>query len=290
MSKPILLLNKAVQDSIDRIVVEPPNVLLLIGDAGAGKDAIAAQMLVRLLGDAPPQSIFVDTPTSIWLGVETAPMIDDVRRVHGFISLKTFGDNIVRRAVVLRQVDQMSDEAQNAMLKMLEEPPADTLFLLLAENKTHIRPTVLSRARMIHITPVTIESALSYFSDIHPDTVRKMYMMTGGMPGLMSQLLLSDDPHPITSAMDTAKRLLSEQTYARLVMLESLSADKSQLALILRAIEQIYRHSLLQSLSRGDKTAATVWHRRLSTVHISLEMIGNNPNYKLLLTRLLMDL
>ena len=60
---------------------------------------------------------------------------------------------------LLPEADRMNPQAQNALLKTLEEPPADTVFLLCATRPAALLPTILSRARMIRFHPLSAEDA-----------------------------------------------------------------------------------------------------------------------------------
>ena len=60
------------------------------------------------------------------------------------------------RIVVVDSLDEMTTAAQNAMLKLLEEPPANTLFLLVAHSLAATLPTVRSRSRVEKLRPLTI--------------------------------------------------------------------------------------------------------------------------------------
>jgi DNA polymerase-3 subunit delta' len=57
--------------------------------------------------------------------------------------------------VIVDTADDMTPSAANAILKNLEEPPRDTLFLLLARSRGALLPTILSRCRMLDITPIS---------------------------------------------------------------------------------------------------------------------------------------
>ncbi|NDL67733.1 DNA polymerase III subunit delta' [Anaerotalea alkaliphila] len=55
---------------------------------------------------------------------------------------------------LLHGADQMTIQAQNALLKTLEEPPEYAMFFLLAENPGNFLPTILSRCVLLHVKPV----------------------------------------------------------------------------------------------------------------------------------------
>jgi DNA polymerase-3 subunit delta' len=59
------------------------------------------------------------------------------------------------RVILVDSVDELTVEAANAMLKLLEEPPANTLFLLIAHKLGNVLPTIRSRARVCKMRPLT---------------------------------------------------------------------------------------------------------------------------------------
>ncbi|MEG0257343.1 MAG: DNA polymerase III subunit delta' C-terminal domain-containing protein [Christensenella sp.] len=69
--------------------------------------------------------------------------IDDVRDIPAAVSKKPYEGGY--QAVVIAQADTMTVQAQNALLKVIEEPPAYTVFMLGAQNIKNILPTILSR-------------------------------------------------------------------------------------------------------------------------------------------------
>lgn len=78
--------------------------------------------------------------------------VDQVRGLQGlFATTPTFSS---RRAVVIDAIDDLERSAANALLKNLEEPPADTLFLLVSHSPGRLLPTIRSRCRMVRFGPL----------------------------------------------------------------------------------------------------------------------------------------
>ncbi|OGE37510.1 hypothetical protein A3B45_01845 [Candidatus Daviesbacteria bacterium RIFCSPLOWO2_01_FULL_39_12] len=75
--------------------------------------------------------------------------IAEARRIKDHFAYKSFRGKI--KATVLEDASQMSLEAQNALLKTLEELPTDGLFILGADSDSKLLPTVLSRCQIIKL-------------------------------------------------------------------------------------------------------------------------------------------
>ncbi len=71
----------------------------------------------------------------------------------------------------------------NKLLKMIEEPPPNTLFLLVAENESLILPTILSRTQLVKVPPLTAAetaTALEQKAGIGADQARQLAAISGG--------------------------------------------------------------------------------------------------------------
>lgn len=71
--------------------------------------------------------------------------ISDVRDLNNFTKLKL----TEKTAIILRDFDKGSEEAQNAFLKSLEEPQENLIYILTAQNLEKILPTIVSRSEVI---------------------------------------------------------------------------------------------------------------------------------------------
>lgn len=75
--------------------------------------------------------------------------IAEARKINDFFSLKPYSGK--SRAVILEDASHLTDEAQNALLKTLEELPESALFILCANSDAAFLPTVLSRCQIIRV-------------------------------------------------------------------------------------------------------------------------------------------
>jgi DNA polymerase-3 subunit delta' len=83
----------------------------------------------------------------------TEIVIDDVRAVGSFLSMTPAEGGW--RVVVVDAVDEMNRNAANALLKNLEEPPKNTVLLLVAHNPGRLLPTIRSRCRRLSLMPLS---------------------------------------------------------------------------------------------------------------------------------------
>ena len=73
------------------------------------------------------------------------------------------------RVVLIDSVDQLNTAASNAILKLLEEPPANTLFLLVTHQLSNVLPTVRSRARVEKMHPLSMDELRTLCARFMPD-------------------------------------------------------------------------------------------------------------------------
>ena len=87
--------------------------------------------------------------------------VDDIRqKINDDIILKPYYSP--RKIYIVPEASIMTEEAQNALLKTLEEPPAYALIILLVDNKERMLPTILSRCVTLNVRPVAQESIREY--------------------------------------------------------------------------------------------------------------------------------
>ena len=94
------------------------------------------------------------------------------------------------RVVLIDSVDELNTAASNAMLKLLEEPPARTIFLLIVHQLSNVLPTVRSRARVEKMTPLSISELRELCAKFIPneDISTAMLRLANGSFGKIANL------------------------------------------------------------------------------------------------------
>jgi DNA polymerase III subunit delta' len=105
---------------------------------------------------------------------------DECQRIGKIASMKAYEGG---RKVILIWLPEYLAKEGNRLLKLIEEPPPDTLFVLVAENTALILPTILSRCQAIHVSPLTdgeLADALMHVHHLGADEAASLAMLAEG--------------------------------------------------------------------------------------------------------------
>ncbi len=93
--------------------------------------------------------------------------VDEVREIGGFMAMTPAEG--AWRAVLIDAADEMNQNAANAVLKILEEPPARALLFLVVHNADRLLPTIRSRCRRLDLRPLTQTQVATLIGRYRPD-------------------------------------------------------------------------------------------------------------------------
>ncbi|PJE65140.1 hypothetical protein COU91_03280 [Candidatus Saccharibacteria bacterium CG10_big_fil_rev_8_21_14_0_10_47_8] len=235
-----LLLHPKTRADILTFLKQPAHALMIVGEAGSGKKSAAEAISSDLLG--VPVAELSKHPFFIKLQKASDKQeipIDSVRNLLKKMALKTQGTASIRRVVVIEEAHLLSEEAQNALLKTLEEPAADTVFILTAPSRMSVLPTIVSRTRVLPVHNVSKKNAMNYYTPNHgPQTIQSAWHLSSGAAKLMGSILV-DSQVPLKKSIDEAKLFLSCDTYERLLMVDEISKDKQRLDYLFESLERV---------------------------------------------------
>ena len=221
----------------------------------------------------------------------TSISIEQIRELQHFTQLKTTGDGDIRRVIIVSEAGRLTTEAQNALLKLLEEPPADTMLLLTIENERALLPTIMSRVQLLPMLPAPVAAVRAYFAvTFEQDTIDKAYFLSGGLPGLMHALLTDEQSHPLLAAVAQAKDILQKPAFDRLVLADALSKKKDEARYVLQALRQIAETCLAQATKQQDTGKIRRWHGIAKAAYRAERQLAGSVNAKLALTNLMLAL
>jgi DNA polymerase III subunit delta' len=119
-------------------------------------------------------------------------VVDDIRKLNGFFQMSAADGG--RRVVIIDDADLMNPNAANALLKMLEEPPARAIILLISHRPSGLLPTIRSRCRTLRLgtlSPEDMALALAQSDvDIQGDPAALAALSGGSVGGALGLSLM----------------------------------------------------------------------------------------------------
>lgn len=251
-----------------------PHAIILSGEPGSGRHTAAREIAQSMVCDHPEMAPCGACPNCRKAAQGIHPDVMPLERFleSGDVGKETrvYAVRAIREDAQIRPneaackvyiIDQpMNPQAQNAMLKLLEEGPPYARFLMLAENSASLLETVRSRCAELHTTPLTESQALQWLRKKYPDRAENdLRQAAHGCHGLLGRAeeLLSgeqtDELLPYVEGWVEAIAARDEFALMKCVALlqnKKLSRDQGD-ALYARLMEIVHQ-ALLQPLTAGE--------------------------------------
>lgn len=185
--------------------VRPAQALLLAGPRGVGKGALALAWAQALLCEAPqPDGAACGScPACHWFDtgghpdfrlvtlqektgkegetrMATAIEVDQAREAVDYVQLSTYRAGF--RVVLVNPADSLNIAAANALLKVLEEPPLNTVFVLVSDQPRRLLPTIRSRCTRLDIGLPPVRMAEKWLVEQGVDDAMTLLALSGGTP------------------------------------------------------------------------------------------------------------
>lgn len=217
---------------------------LFVGPDGIGKRTLALRMAQALACQAAPEpgeacgecracrliarAEFPDLHVVELRTGESQIAIDQMRELQHSLSLAPFEARW--RVAVLLDLQAASDEAQNALLKTLEEPPPQVVLLVTARSVEAILSTIVSRCEVIPLRAVPQHVLREELErrGAEPERARLIAALSGGRPGVALGLYAdADQLVKRRQALDELSRLLPATRVERFTYVDGLVGRKS---------------------------------------------------------------
>lgn len=145
----------------------PAHAYLLHGPAGVGKRTAAFALAAALLGDE--RRVLARTHPDLYLLEPLGEMIriDDVRALRHDLHMRPFEGE--RRVYVVLDAQRMNEDAADALLKDLEEPPPYAVLVLVASELGPLPPTILSRCQLVPFRRLSERAVREWIAERAPD-------------------------------------------------------------------------------------------------------------------------
>ena len=199
------------------------------------------------------------------------------------------------RVCVLCGAENMTDQAQNALLKILEEPPEHTVFILTAENRSMLLPTILSRVQTIRLEPLTPAEILPVLRERCPDQPGEKLEWAAETADTIGQALALLADESLQKHAQLAQRMLellcNGSEYDLLTAVEPVSRKREDLLEVCTQLRQLLTAELTRAASGGESRFSTRRvTRMLEALDDLLPRVQQNGNTLLLSTLLALRL
>lgn len=134
--------------------------------------------------------------------------VEQIRGLQRFLAVGTHRGR--SRVVLLYPLEALNDFGANALLKMLEEPPPDTVFILVADHVGRVPATIVSRCRKLPIAAPSWDDAIAWLQAQDVDDAASVLALAGGAPFAARELAAdadADEAHRALVAFLAAPRL-----------------------------------------------------------------------------------
>ena len=195
--------------------------------------------------------------------------IDAAREIKNFLWQRP---NVsARRTLIIDDAAMMTNEAQNAILKITEEPPASSLLILIASDAESLLPTILSRLQKISFGTVPESEIAQWLSESYAVPVAKAVAAAKksfGKPGLAWRLMF--DTTLAKNIAYAEKFLKTTATARRDVIKKIIEPDDFNLRIFLDAVMLVltwdgWSSKVLPRNSGGQvKNKVALWHKTLA--------------------------
>ena len=267
-------IHPSTKQHLDSITHDTPQSMVFTGPGGVGLSA-AVLYIADILHAKP---IYVlpekDEKVDIEKGVIT---VDAIRRLYAMTKTIETGTRIV----VIDYAERMGTQAQNAFLKLLEEPGKNTHFILLTHSVSKLLPTIQSRVQITEVMPITLTQSEALLDELKVTNAQKraqLLFIASGLPAFLT-ILASDEKlfEARAQVIRDARTYLQGSIYERLKLSLKYKDDRQgALTLLLDAMK------LLQGSLKSGQNPEQV--KKVTTLLNAYERIEANGNVRLQLS------
>lgn len=258
----------ASQLALDQLAKDLPQSILISGPEGIGLSSAVEYLFAKL--DVKPMIVLPERDEKVDLEKGTIT----VERIRGLYDY-TRGKITSRRIVVIDYAERMRQTAQNAFLKLLEEPTPHTHYVLLSHAPQLLLPTIRSRVEAHELRPVTKQQSEALLDELGVVDVRKraqLLFIAGGLPAELTRLAVDEAYFTARSEIvRDAREFLQANLYERLLLVDKYREKRANALVLLDDAAKL----LSQNLTTKNTYEMAAKIDRLLTAYQRIEQNGN---------------
>ncbi len=276
MIRPII--NPTSQIKLLAVTKHLPQSLLLTGEPGVGLSTISLY-IAELVGVNPviilPEK---DEKIDIEKGIIS---VDIMRRLYNDTRTKTTGD----RVIIIDYAERMTHQAQNAFLKLLEEPGVGVHFIIVAQSVNKLLPTILSRVEVLDIKNILTRQSEQLLDILNvTDTTKRsqLIFMADGRPAELTRLSQNNEYFDKRSTtVRDARELLRGSIYQKLLIAHKYKDDRANALVLLTDMSNILKRTIIANPQVDNLN-------KIDDILNAYQQIEANGNIRLCLARMIL--
>ncbi len=278
--------NEKVIDRLSKLMESGrfPHALIIEGEEGIGKKTLAKDIACALVcrGDDKPcgkcaqckkaiGAIHPDISEYIPAGTANSFHVDTVRNIINDAYVQP--NEADYKIYILANAHCMNQNAQNALLKILEEPPKYVVFILTTNSKSALLSTVLSRSVCVSLEGVDIERAANYITshceNVDYNTAKKTVETFNGNIGKAIDSLQDAKTSELVDVCNKiCKALATSNEYEMMTLCSAFQKDRQGVVFACDLLKSIFRDALFAGESSehisGQEESAALLKSNLS--------------------------
>lgn len=256
------------QRVLHAVMQAQPHAILLTGPYGIGLSTVGQ----HYAQEAGGQVVTVLPEKESKIDVEKGSItVESIRRLYDLTrTIEPSG-----RVIVIDYAERMAPAAQNAFLKLLEEPTEGTRFLILTHQPELMLPTVMSRSQQIDLRPITSEQSNELLNTLQVTDATKraqLLFIAEGLPAELTRLVQDEATFTARATLvKDARGLVTGSAYERLLLAKKYKDSRTDaLTLVEDALKLLKR-----TIAVNGDTASLRMMTRFEVIHKRLSEQGN---------------
>ena len=289
----------------------------LVGTDGVGKRAVADYLAAKLMNTTPDK--LTTHPDYYYL----ARCLDEkTEKLHKDITVKQARELRERlrnrswlggyQVIIVDEAELLNDEAANALLKVLEEPPKQSVFFLLTTDERAVLPTIRSRCQLVYFSLVSTEEIKTGLiaEGCDSEVAQTVARLAWGRPGRAVAMWKNEDERQnYYSELQRLSAMVAAPFYVKIAQAEELFGkkdDDTQMKRgrwqdVLKIWQMVWRDALLYKLSAGggesgesDLTKFSIFPtdkilKIIDKLKAAEKLMGENINPRLLIEEAILE-
>lgn len=271
-----IVLHPASDKQYQQFTAALPHALLIVGEKGLGASTVAetlAHTHTKHVHAVVPEKDDKPNP-------DGSISVDRIRELYATSRTRT----TMKRVIHIVDAHKMTVQSQNAFLKLLEEPPENTHFILSTHTIQPLLPTILSRVQTLELRHITDTQSKELLEDLKVTDTKvhaQAMFIAAGRPAELSRL--TQEPAALTafaSIIGDARTLLQGELYDKLLVVNTYKDSRERSIDLVDTVLKLLRMTLMKAPTN------TQLLERMNECLSATDRLKHNGNVRLVLTRL----